>query len=82
MSGILRLNREKGLKFPFKATTRLGSEVTITGYYSGYERPWCGLYEAELEDAKYMQALTWNKNGTYSRDKDQETSLDLIDLPV
>jgi hypothetical protein len=70
------------MKFPFEAHTRAGSEVTITGYFTGYDRPWCGFYDVELEDAKFKQPLTWNDNGGFSRNPDTETSLDLIDLPV
>lgn len=69
------------MKFPFEATTRAGTTVTITGYYSGYDRPWCGLIDVELEDAKYKQSLTWNRDGTYARQENTERALDLIDLP-
>jgi hypothetical protein len=69
------------MKFPFEATTRAGDTVTITGHFTGYDRPWCGFYDVELEDAKFKQPLTWNANGTFSRDQTQERALDLIDLP-
>lgn len=69
------------MEFPFTAHTRAGSVVTITGYYTGYDRPWVGLIEVDLQDAKFHQPLSWLSTGAYAT-PETERALDLIDLPL
>lgn len=54
--------------------------MTITGHYLGYDRPWVGLIEVDLVDAKFHQPLSWLPSGAYAT-PETERALDLIDLP-
>lgn len=66
-------------QFPINTTTRKGTKVILTGYYSGYSRPWVGFIEVDLEDEKFLHPLSWRKGGRYISEE-VERSLD-IEVP-
>lgn len=68
------------MNLPFKAKTRAGTEVEIIAYDVGADRPWCGLLEVDLVDAKYRIPMSWLPNGHYIAEETQR-SLDLVNLP-
>lgn len=69
------------ITFPITVSTRAGGEVTLTGYYDGYDRPWVGFIEVDLVDAKFPWAASWLPSGHYLNDE-TDRSLDLVNLPV
>jgi hypothetical protein len=73
----MAISSERGMMdFPVKTNTRAGSVVTLTGYYNGYDRPWVGFIEVDLVDAKFMQPMSWLKDGHYIS-TEIERSLDI-----
>ena len=69
--------------FPVTTKTRAGSDVILTGYYSGYTRPWVGFVVIKVDEEGELlhnQPCSWTEGGFYLS-KTKQRSLD-ITLPI